>query len=153
MGQKKVIKKSEEEILKEEKKMETATSKTADVSVKAAKKKIDLGRVYINAGYNNTILTAADKDGNVLVWTSAGSIGFSGPKKATPFAASKMVAAAAEKMKKLGFSDIEIIIKGISKARDASIKALAGVGFNILTIKDVTPIPHNGPKPPKARRV
>lgn len=153
MGQKKVIKKTEEETLKEEKKTEAAVSKTADVSAKAPKKKIDLGRVYINAGYNNTILTATDKDGNVLVWTSAGSIGFSGPKKATPFAASKMVTTAAEKMKKLGFFDIEIFIKGTSKARDAALKALAGVGFNILTIKDVTPIPHNGPKPPKARRI
>ena len=153
MGQKKVIKKTGEEILKEEKKMETATVKSADVSVKAPKKKIDLGKVYVNAGYNNTILTATDKNGNVLVWTSAGSIGFSGPKKATPFAASKMVLVAAEKMKKLGFSDIEIFIRGISKARDAAIKALAGAGFNILTIRDVTPIPHNGPKPPKVRRI
>lgn len=152
MGQKKVIEKTEKEVLDEEKKLKEASLKTSDAAVKS-KKKLEMGKVYISVGYNNTVLTATDKNGNVLAWTSAGSIGFSGPKKATPFAASKMVAAVSEKMKKLGFSDIEVFIKGVGSSRDASLKALAGAGFNITAVKDVTPLPHNGPKPPKIRRV
>ena len=76
-------------------------------------------------------------------------MGFSGPKKATPFAVSKMVAAISEKLKKFGFSEIEVVMKGVGSARDSALKSLAGQGFSILSIKDVTPIPHNGPRPPK----
>lgn len=153
MGQKKVIQKTEKDILDEGKKLEDAIVKAETQKGKTASKKIDTGKVYISFSYNNTILTATDKNGNVIAWVSAGSIGFTGPKKATPFAASKMVAAVSDKLKKVGFSNIEIIIKGVGSARDASIKSLAGQGFNIVSIKDVTPIPHNGPRSPKVRRV
>ena len=152
MGQKKVIEKTEKELLEESKKMEEAMTKSAKKSAAAAGK-IGVGRIYVNFSYNNTILTATNKNGDVVAWISAGSMGFSGPKKATPFAASKMVAAVSEKLKKAGFSDIEVILRGVGSARDASLKSLAGQGFNILSIKDVTPIPHNGPRAPKRRRV
>ncbi len=153
MGQKKVIQKTEEELLKEGKKMEEAIVKTAVVGKEKTGKMIEKGKIYINATYNNTILTATDEKGNVLAWVSSGSIGFSGPKKATPFASSKLVAAISDKLKKFGFSNIEIIIKGVSGGRDAALKSFASHGFNILSVRDVTPIPHNGPKPPKKRRV
>ena len=152
MGQKKVIEKTEKELLEEKDKLESAVAKKATASEKAGKK-IDSGRVYINATYNNKILTATDKSGNVIAWISAGSLGFSGPKKATPFAASKMVAAVSEKLRKIGLTNIDVVVKGVGNGRDSSIKSLAGAGFNILSIKDVTPIPHNGPQPPKARRI
>ncbi len=152
MGKKKIIKKTEEEVLKEKEKSETLITKAASAKNVGAKK-IEGGRVYISATYNNTILTVTDREGNVVAWSSAGSLGFSGPKKSTPFAASKVVAVVAEKMKKVGFINLEIIVKGVGAGRDSAIRSLANQGFNILSIKDVTPIPHNGPRPPKARRV
>ena len=94
-----------------------------------------------------------DKKGNVLFWVSAGSLGFSGPKKATPFAASKAVAALVDKMKKIGLNDLEIIVKGVGAGRDSAIRSFLNQGFNVISVKDVTPIPHNGPRPPKVRRV
>lgn len=153
MGQKKVIEKTEKETLEEGKKLEEAMSKSSAKKSGPTAGKIGIGKIYINFSYNNTILTATDKKGDVIAWISSGSMGFSGPKKATPFAASKMVAAISEKLKKAGFSDIEVVLKGVGSARDASLKSLAGQGFNILSIKDVTPIPHNGPQAPKKRRV
>jgi small subunit ribosomal protein S11 len=150
MGKKKIIQKTEQELLKEKEKMEAAMTKAA---AKAAAKKLETGRIYINTSYNNTILTAADRQGGVIAWASAGALGFSGPKKATPFAASKVVAAISEKLKKVGISNLEIVVKGVGAGRDSAIRSLANQGFNILSIKDVTPIPHNGPRPPKVRRV
>ena len=151
MGKKKVIQKTEEEILKEGETLEKTISKAA--AKPSALKKTESGRVYINASYNNTLITAADKKGDVIAWVSAGSLGFSGPKKATPFAASKAVAALAEKMKKNGINEIEIVVKGVGTGRDSAIRSLANQGFNIISIKDETPIPHNGPRPKKVRRV
>ncbi len=116
-------------------------------------KRIELGRAYVNASYNNTVVTVTDGAGNVLAWASAGSLGFSGPKKATPFASQKVVAAVAEKLKGNGPQDLHIIVKGIGSGRDSAIRSLINFGFNVLSIKDATPIPHNGPRPPKVRRV
>jgi len=152
MGKKKIVKKTEEELLKETDKVENIAMKVA-AGKQASARKIETGRVYVNASYNNMILTATDKNGNVLAWASAGSLGFSGPKKATPFAASKVVSVIAEKLKKIGLINIDVIVKGVGTGRDSAIRSLAGQGFNILLIKDVTPIPHNGPRPPKVRRV
>ncbi len=152
MGKKKIIKQTEEEALKEKDKLETAMTKAA-TKKKSGAKKIESGRVYINTSYNNTFLTVTDREGNVVIWASAGALGFSGPKKATPFAASRVVGVISEKLKKMGFSNIDIIVKGVGAGRDSAIRALANQGFNILSIKDVTPIPHNGPRPPKARRI
>ncbi len=120
---------------------------------KAVSKKIENGRVYVNASYNNTLVSVTDDKGNLLAWSSAGALGFSGPKKATAFAASKVVAALAEKLKKSGLVNVSVIVSGVGGGRDSAIRSLPNHGFNILSIKDVTPIPHNGPRPAKVRRV
>lgn len=151
MGNKKIVEKTGEEALKEKDTVENAITKAAVKST--GSKKIESGRVYISASYNNTLITATDKNGGVVAWASAGSMGFSGPKKATPFAASKVIALISEKLRKLGFLNIDIVVKGVSAGRDSAIRSLANQGFNILSIKDVTPIPHNGPRPKKPRRV
>lgn len=148
MGKKKVTQQTQEEALKEKDKMEAkiATAKTTG-------KKVMRGRVYIGVSYNNTLITVTDENGGVITAASAGSLGFSGPKKATPFAASKVIAAIAEKLKKSGLVDIDVIVKGVGGGRDSAVRSLANQGFNITSIKDVTPIPHNGPRPRKVRRV
>lgn len=151
MGKKKIIKQTEGEVLKEKEKLEEAMAKAGGKA--AVSKKIENGFIYIDATYNNTLISITDRGGNVVAWASAGSLGFSGPKKATPFAASKIVAAIAEKVKKTGPFNVEVVVKGVGSGRDSAIRSLANQGFNIISIKDVTPVPHNGPKPPKTRRV
>ncbi|MDI6820965.1 MAG: 30S ribosomal protein S11 [Patescibacteria group bacterium] len=150
MGKKKIAKKTGEEILKESESVSTAVSEKASQSVKH---KVENGCIYIQASYNNTIITVTDEKGNVITWISAGSLGFSGPKKATPFAASRVAEAIAEKIKRSGPFNVRIFIRGIGRGRDSAVKSLIAKDFNILSVKDVTPIPHNGPKPPKVRRV
>ncbi|OGY67902.1 MAG: 30S ribosomal protein S11 [Candidatus Harrisonbacteria bacterium RIFCSPLOWO2_02_FULL_45_10c] len=125
----------------------------AKTSQATTTKRVDRGRVYIGASFNNTIITVTDEAGNALCWASAGGLGFSGPKKATPFAASKVVAAIAEKLKKTGLVNIDVFVTGVGSGRDSAIRSLANQGFTILSIRDVTPIPHNGPRPKKVRRV
>lgn len=151
MGKKKVIQQTQEEALKEKEQLEAKIFKTA--SKQSTVKSAGSGRVYIKASYNNTLITVTDSRGNVLGWASAGSLGFSGPKKATPFAASKVISALAEKLKKTGLSSVEVFVHGVGSGRDSAIRSLANQGFNVLSIKDVTPIPHNGPRPKKVRRV
>lgn len=116
-------------------------------------KRIERGRIYIKASYNNTLVSVTDASGNLIAWMSAGSMGFSGPKKATPFASSKVISALAEQLKPTGPVDVEVIVKGVGGGRDSALRSLVNHGFNILSIRDVTPIPHNGPKPKKPRRV
>lgn len=120
---------------------------------KSGKRKVPKGKAYVNATYNNTVVSITDPKGNVLAWATAGSLGFSGPKKATPFAASKVVAVIAEKLKNAGLEELEVFVKGIGGGRDSAIRSLANQGYQITSIKDVTPVPHNGPRPPKTRRV
>ncbi len=135
-------------------KKDSAAVPVKEPSVSSKKlKNIDAGRIYIKVSFNNTMITITDQNGNVVTWASAGSMGFAGPKKATPFAAQKVVAALAEKIAKTGPFNVDVIVSGVSVGRDASIRSLINHGFNILSIKDITPIPHNGPKPPKVRRV
>lgn len=137
------------------KKSEAAAVSPAPSSAAAPRKskKVEQGRIYINASYNNTVITVTDMAGNVLAWASAGSLGFSGPKKATPFASSKVVAVIAEKLKSSGPNKVDIVVKGIGGGRDSAIRSIINQGFDVLSIKDATPIPHNGPRPPKVRRV
>lgn len=116
-------------------------------------KNLDKGRAYISATYNNTIVSVTDAKGNVLAWATAGGLGFSGPKKATPFAASKIVSVVAEKLKAMGVNELDVFVKGIGGGRDSAIRSLANQGFQISSIKDVTPVPHNGPRAAKTRRV
>ena len=150
MGKKKVAEQTKEEALKESAKVEETSQKKATTS---SKYKVEKGRIYINASYNNTIITVTDEKGNVVTWISAGSIGFSGPKKATPFAASKVAEAITAKLEKTGPFIVDILVSGVGKGRDSAIRTFAGGKFNILSLKDVTPVPHNGPRPPKTRRV
>ncbi|HUT22002.1 MAG TPA: 30S ribosomal protein S11 [Candidatus Bipolaricaulota bacterium] len=124
---------------------------------KSKKKKIikqtPLGRAYIKSTYNNTLVTLTDQTGNVLAWSSAGLNGFRGPKKATPFAASIIVKNAAEKAQPYGLKDVHVFVKGVGLGREAAIRGLNANGINVLSIKDVTPIPHNGCRRRKPRKV
>jgi small subunit ribosomal protein S11 len=151
MGKKHVIKKSEEELVKEGVKMETALSKEPKVA--ASSKKITEGKVYISSSYNNIIITLTDKEGNSLGWISSGKIGFKGSKKATPFAASKVAENISQIAQKIGVEKIAIFVKGIGSGRESAVRSLAARGFDIIGIKDETPIPHNGCRPRKTRRV
>lgn len=152
MGKKKVTTQSASSAPASEAKAAVAAPATQAAATKRSKK-VGEGRVYINASYNNTVVTVTDMQGNVLAWASAGSLGFSGPKKATPFASSKVIAAIAEKIQASGPQDISIIVKGIGSGRDSAIRSLINHGFNVTSIKDATPVPHNGPRQPKVRRV
>ncbi len=109
--------------------------------------------VFIQSTYNNTIVSISDANGNVLVSSSAGRIGFSGTRKSTPYAAGQAVADALERVKPFGLEEAQIIVRGIGSARESAIRAFSGSGLTITAIKDVTPIPHNGVRPPKRRRV
>lgn len=119
----------------------------------AVVKQVSSGRVYIKSTYNNTIVTFTDQNGNVLSWSSAGQCGFKGPKKATPYAASIIVKDAYEKAKKYGLREVAVFVKGVGGGREASIRAMNANGIAVSQIKDVTPIPHNGCRPKKPRRV
>jgi small subunit ribosomal protein S11 len=151
MGKKHVIKKSEEGAPKEEKVIEGELKKEPQAVISS--KKLEEGRVYINSSYNNTIITLTDKQGNALGWVSSGGIGFRGTKKATPFAASKVAENVSLIAKKVGIEKISIWVKGIGSGRESAIRSFSARGFDILSIKDETPIPHNGCRPPKKRRV
>jgi len=152
MGKKTVKTQSGDAAAKETKPVDGAVAKAAGAAKRKAKH-VQEGKVYVNATYNNTVVTVTDNAGNVLAWASAGSLGFSGPKKATPFASSKVISAITEKIQASGPKDISVIVKGIGSGRDSAIRSLINNGFNILSIKDATPVPHNGPRPPKTRRV
>ena len=142
------------EVKKEERK--TGEEKEKPV-VKKKKKKIRRqvlkGQAHIQCTYNNTIITFSDLAGKVLAWSSAGSLGFKGAKKATPYAATQIVNAAAEKVAKFGLREVEVYVRGVGSGREASIRALVNNDFEITLIKDITPIPHNGCRPRKPRRV
>lgn len=124
---------------------------------KKAKPKVERritgARVYITATFNNTIVTFADLEGKTICWESTGSAGFKGARKSTPFAATTTVEKAAKKARQLGIKELEVYIKGPGPGREASLRALKAVGFKMNLIADVTPIPHNGPRPKKRRRV
>jgi len=150
MGKKHIIQQTEEEILKEGEKVESKAQKEIKVQ---APRKVEEGQVHISSSYNNTIITLSDTKGNVLAWTSAGAIGFKGTKKATPFAASKVAEAISTTAEKLGIKKLSIFVKGIGSGRESAIRSLITKGFEIISIKDTTPIPHNGCRPPKVRRV
>ncbi len=150
MGKKRVAIKTKEELLEERAKVEAAVQKDLKIQTPG---KIKGGKIFISSSYNNTICTLSDPQGNVLYWTSAGSIGFKGTKKATPFAASKVAEAITYAAKKIGINRVEILIKGIGSGRESAIRSIAARGLDIISIKDVTPVPHNGCRPPKVRRM
>jgi len=153
MGKKKILVQSEQDVLKEEQQMSAAQKKAVVEAEKMKTGRVEKGRIFIQSSYNNTIISVADAKGNIITWTSAGSLGFKGPKKATPFAASKAVEAVMEKIRRVGMKEVIIFVRGIGSGREAAIRALATHGLDITAIKDITPIPHNGCRPPKIRRV
>ncbi len=120
---------------------------------KRAKVQAPYGRAYIKSTFNNTIISIADQQGNVLCWSSAGTIGFEGTKKNTPFAAQLAAEAVVRKAQEFGVQRLDCFVKGPGSGRETAIRALEGAGLAIGNIKDVTPIPHNGCRPPKRRRV
>lgn len=146
-------KKTEKEAPKAEAKTESTEEKTVVKKKKKIRRQILKGQAHVQCTYNNTLLTFSDMSGKVLAWASAGSLGFKGAKKATPYAATQIVNAATEKVAKYGLQEIEVYVKGVGSGREASIRALVNNDFEILLIKDITPIPHNGCRPRKPRRV
>ena len=143
---------------KEIKKKETKSEKVEKIKeIKVVKKKIKKnitnGIAYVNATFNNTIVTIADNGGNVIAWASAGSKGFKGSRKSTPYAAQIAADDAATKAQEHGLKILTVKLKGPGAGRETALRALQSRGFKILTIKDITPMPHNGSRPPKKRRV
>ena len=117
------------------------------------RKNIDRGQAHITSTFNNTMVTLTDLQGNVLSWASAGQLGFRGSRKSTPFAAQEAAETAAKKAMEHGLKSVEVFVKGPGSGREAAIRSLQAVGLEVNMIKDVTPIPHNGCRPPKRRRV
>jgi small subunit ribosomal protein S11 len=120
---------------------------------KKEKKNVPVGVVYIRASFNNTIVTITDQVGNTIAWSSAGSLGYRGSRKGTPFAAQQAALTAANKAKEAGMRTVEVRVAGPGAGRESAIRTLATVGLDVRRILDVTPIPHNGCRPPKKRRV
>jgi len=120
---------------------------------KKEKTQIHIGSAYIQATFNNTIVTITDQNGNVVTWASAGAQGFKGSRKGTPYAAQITAGAAAKKAMNLGMRQIDVFVKGPGAGRESAIRALQSAGLQINLIKDITPVPHNGCKPSKRRRV
>jgi small subunit ribosomal protein S11 len=131
----------------------TKTSKKAVSKKKRNKKKVERGVVHIKATFNNTVVTVSDSQGNTISWASAGELGFKGSKKSTPFASQNTAESAAKAAMEHGLRFVEVYVKGPGPGRESAIRALQGAGLEISMIKDVTPIPHNGCRPPKKRRV
>ena len=131
--------------------MAAATKKV--IRKRREKKNIERGAAHIRSSFNNTIVTITDTDGNALSWASAGGLGFRGSKKSTPFAAQTAAETAAKAAMEHGLKTVEVYVTGPGSGREAAIRALQAAGLDVTMIKDVTPIPHNGCRPPKRRRV
>ena len=129
-------------------------AKAATVRVrKRERKNITSGVAHVNATFNNTLITITDAQGNAISWSSAGGMGFKGSGKSTPYAAQVAAESAAEKAQEHGMKTLEVNVKGPGSGRESALRALQAAGFNITAIRDVTPVPHNGCRPPKRRRV
>ena len=120
---------------------------------KRARRNVGKAIAHIQASFNNTIVTVTDTNGQVLAWDSAGTIGYKGSRKSTPFAAQRAASKVADKIRKMGVHELEVRVKGPGSGRESAIRSLAGSGIDIKLIEDVTPLPHNGCRPPKRRRV
>ncbi|HWB34337.1 MAG TPA: 30S ribosomal protein S11 [Candidatus Paceibacterota bacterium] len=125
----------------------------SSASSRSPKRKLDTGILFVEATYNNTKVSLADPMGNILLWSSSGSLGFSGAKKGTPFAAAKVGELLSDKASQMGVREVSVVVKGVGSGRESSIRAFTTKGIHISSIKDETPVPHNGPRPPKPRRV
>jgi len=144
MGKKRIIKKSGSEA--------DAGLKSRSLA-RTPKKKLTQGILHVEATYNNTRVTFTDTKGSTAVWSSSGALGFKGAKKGTPFAAAKVGELVGEKAALMGVKEAHVVIKGVGGGRESALRAFAGKGIDILSIRDATPVPHNGPRAPKPRRV
>ena len=126
---------------------------TQKVTRRRDRKNIEKGEAHIHSSFNNTIVTITDERGNVISWASAGELGFKGSRKSTPFAAQMAAETASKAAMEHGLKKVDVFVKGPGAGREAAIRALQAAGIEVLSIKDVTPIPHNGCRPPKRRRV
>ena len=133
--------------------MATAAKGKKVVRKRREKKNIEKGAVHIRSSFNNTMVTVTDTHGNALSWASSGGLGFRGSRKSTPFAAQSAAETAAKAAMQHGLKSVEVYVKGPGAGREAAIRALQAVGLEVTMIKDVTPVPHNGCRPPKRRRV
>ena len=137
--------------------LEKKKTERTEIKKRKRKKKVDkrvsVGRAYVKASYNNTIVTLTDREGNVLSWASAGVAGFKGPKKSTPYAAQIITRIAVEKAKEYGLSEVAVFVRGVGTGRESAIRALNANGLVVTGIKDLTPLPHGGCRPKKPRRV
>ena len=133
--------------------MPKANAKKAVVRRRREKKNIERGAAHIQSTFNNTIVTITDVRGNALSWASAGGLGFRGSRKSTPFAAQSAAETAAKAAMEHGLKTVEVFVKGPGSGREAAIRALQACGLEVTSIRDVTPVPHNGCRPPKRRRV
>jgi small subunit ribosomal protein S11 len=144
MGKKRIIRKS---------------GGTVDAGLKSlslarvAKKNITAGTLHIHATFNNTMVLLADRSGNTVAWSSSGSLGFSGAKKGTPFAAAKVGELVGDKANIIGMKEVDVVIRGVGAGRESALRAFAGKGIDVVRIADDTPVPHNGPRAPKPRRI
>lgn len=144
MGKKRIIKKGETES------GQTTGSGRAE---RGAKRRLERGLLHVNATYNNTYVVLTDMEGQVVASSSSGALGFKGSKKGTPFAASKVGELLADKALAMGMKEVDVLIKGVGAGRESAMRSFVAKGLNINSIKDRTPVPFNGPKPPRARRV
>ena len=144
MGKKRIVKTGEVE--------NAGEAKVATVPA-VSKKKVESGTLYIQSTYNNTKIVLTDTKGNVLTTSSSGSIGFKGAKKGTPFAAAKVGEIVGSKASTMGMKEVGVVVKGVGSGRESGIRGFISKGINLTSIRDVTPVPHNGPKPKKPRRV
>jgi small subunit ribosomal protein S11 len=144
MGKKRIVK------TENEAKEEGVKTDTSNVS---SKKRVEAGILYVRSTYNNTELVLTDKKGNVIAVESSGKLGFKGAKKGTPFAAAKVGETLGAKAQTLGVKEISVVVKGVGSGRESGIRGFISKGINITSIRDATPVPHNGPKPKKPRRV
>jgi small subunit ribosomal protein S11 len=151
MGKKHIIETNQEDLIKEGEKVDQAVKK--DAKVKSTATNVRDCKIYVSSSYNNTLITLANSNGQVLAWKSAGSVGFKGAKKATSFAASRVAEAIANICKKINVEKVEVLIRGVGAGRESAVRTLVNQGINVISIKDVTPIPHNGCRPKKVRRV
>lgn len=144
MGKKRIVKKNSSGV---------DSALKARSLAKTMKNKVLEGTLYVESTYNNTRLSLADRQGNILAWSTAGSLGFKGAKKGTPFAASKIGELIGEKAQQAGIKEVAVIVKGVGSGRESAIRSLGAFGVEIVSIEDRTPVPHNGPKARKPRHV
>ena len=153
MGKKTVMRETGEHALQEQEVVTSNIQKAGVAASHGPSKHLEKARVYDNASYNNTLICVTNEKGDMVAWSSSGSLGFKGPKKATPYAATSVVDTLLQKLKKVTLGKVVVFVRGIGGGREAAVRALINQGVDIAAIQDVTSIPHNGPRPVKPRRV